>query len=66
MANCPIDCAIGVAQTDGSRRHWAAGETVDDNMADPDFIAQAYLQIHRQHRSTWTNEVVLRPWTERW
>ncbi len=66
VANCPIDCAIGVAQTDGSRRHWAAGETVDDNMADPDFIAQAYLQIHRQHRSTWTNEVVLRPWTERW
>ena len=66
VANCPIDCAIGVTQEDGSRQHWAAGETTDDNMADPDYIAQAYLQIHRQHRSTWTNEVVLRPWTERW
>ncbi len=66
VANCPIDCAIGVSQEDGSRKHWAAGETVEDNMADPDYIAQAYLQIHRQHRSTWTNEVVLRPWTERW
>ena len=66
VANCPIDCAIGVTQEDGSRRHWAAGRSEDDNMADPDYIAQVYLQIHRQHRSTWTNEVVLRPWTERW
>ena len=66
VANCPIDCAIGVTQEDGSRQHWAAGQTEDDNMADPDYIAQAYLQIYRQHRSTWTNEVVLRPWTERW
>ena len=66
VANCPIDCAIGVSQEDGSRRHWAAGRSEDDNMADPDYIAQVYLQVHRQHRSTWTNEVVLRPWTERW
>ena len=43
-----------------------AGTTVDDNMADPDRIAETYLQLHRQHRSTWTFEVVLRPWSERW
>ena len=24
------------------------------------------LQLHRQHRSTWAFEVVLRPWVEKW
>ena len=38
----------------------------DDNMADPDRIAETYLQLHRQHRSTWAFEVVLRPWVENW
>ena len=36
------------------------------NMADPDCIAETYLQLHRQHRSTWAFEVVLRPWVEKW
>jgi hypothetical protein len=42
-----------------------AGTNVDDNLADPDYIAQTYLQLHRQHRSTWAFEVVLRPWVEK-
>ena len=66
VASVPIDAAIGWTQEDGTRAHWAAGQTEDDNMADPDFIAEAYLQIHRQHRSTWTHEVILRPWVEKW
>lgn len=33
---------------------------------DPDEIAQMYLQLHRQHRSTWAFEVALRPWNEKW
>ncbi len=66
VANVPIDAAIGWRQEDGSRSHRLAGSAVDDNMADPDFIAETYLQIHRQHRSTWTHEVVLRPWVENW
>jgi NAD(P)-dependent dehydrogenase (short-subunit alcohol dehydrogenase family) len=66
VANVPIDAAIGSAQEDGSRAHWRAGPTVDDNMADPDRIAETYLQLHRQHRSTWAFEVVLRPWSEKW
>ncbi len=32
---------------------------------DPDAIAQAYLQIHRQPSSTWAHEVDLRPSVER-
>ena len=66
VANVPIDAAIGVTQEDGSRAHWGAGDTVDDNMADPDHIAALYLQLHRQHRSTWAFEIVLRPWVENW
>ncbi len=66
VTHVPIDAAIGWTQEDGSRKHWAAGETVEDNMADPDRIADVYLQLHRQHRSTWTHEVILRPWVENW
>jgi NAD(P)-dependent dehydrogenase (short-subunit alcohol dehydrogenase family) len=66
VANVPIDAAIGWTQEDGSRAHRLAGTTVDDNMADPDRIAETYLQLHRQHRSTWAFEVVLRPWVEKW
>ncbi len=66
VAHVPIDGAIGVAQADGTRAHWLAGEAREDNMADPDSIARTYLELHRQPRSTWAFEVVLRPWTERW
>ena len=66
VANVPIDAAVGLPQEDGTRGHRRAGMTVNDNMADPDRIAETYLQLHRQHRSTWAFEVVLRPWVEKW
>lgn len=66
VVNVPIDAAIGLPRDDGTRAHRRAGTTVDDNMAHPDRIAETYLQLHRQHRSTWAFEVVLRPWIERW
>jgi NAD(P)-dependent dehydrogenase (short-subunit alcohol dehydrogenase family) len=66
VAQIPIDAAIGNTQEDGSRAHWLGGPTEDDNMADPAYIAETYLQLHRQHRSTWAFEVALRPWKERW
>ena len=66
VANVPIDAAIGWTQEDGTRGHRRAGTTIDDNMADPDCIAETYLQLHHQHRSTWAFEVVLRPWVEKW
>ena len=37
----------------------------NDNMLDPDAIAEAYLQYHNQHRSAWAWEVELRPWVEK-
>jgi NAD(P)-dependent dehydrogenase (short-subunit alcohol dehydrogenase family) len=66
VANVPIDAAIGWTQEDGTRAHRLAGTNVNDNLADPDYIAQTYLHLHRQHRSTWAFEVVLRPWVEKW
>jgi NAD(P)-dependent dehydrogenase (short-subunit alcohol dehydrogenase family) len=66
VAHVPIDAAIGWTQADGTRQHRLAGRTENDNMAGPAFIAETYLQLHRQHRSTWAFEVVLRPWVERW
>lgn len=66
VANVPIDAAIGWTREDGTRAHRLAGTSVDDNLADPDHIAQTYLQLHRQHRSTWAFEIVLRPWVEKW
>ena len=66
VTNVPIDAAIGWMQEDGTRVHRLAGTSIEDNMADPDCIAETYLQLHRQHRSTWAFEVVLRPWVEKW
>lgn len=66
IANVPIDAAIGRWQDDRTRAHRTAGTTVDDNMTDPDRIAETYLQLHRQHRSTWAFEVVLRPSLDKW
>ena len=36
----------------------------DDSMLDPEAIAETYLQFHRQHRSSWSWEIELRPWLE--
>jgi NAD(P)-dependent dehydrogenase (short-subunit alcohol dehydrogenase family) len=37
-----------------------------DCVVDPDRIAETYWQVHSQHRSAWTFETDLRPWTESW
>ncbi len=35
-----------------------------DGMLDIDAIAEAYWMLHKQHRSAWTQELDLRPWSE--
>ena len=42
-----------------------APERGEDAMLLPDEIAKDYLHVHRQHRSSWTWEIELRPWVER-
>jgi len=39
-------------------------ERAGDRFLDPDAIAQTFLHLHRQHRSAWTWEAEVRPWTE--
>jgi NAD(P)-dependent dehydrogenase (short-subunit alcohol dehydrogenase family) len=56
IAHFVIDGSIGAPN--GGR-----GSGKDDRL-DPDAMAETYLAIHRQHRSAWTWEVELRPWTE--
>lgn len=43
----------------------AGEEGPPDRWLSPDAIAETYLHIHRQHRSAWTWEIELRPWTEK-
>jgi NAD(P)-dependent dehydrogenase (short-subunit alcohol dehydrogenase family) len=40
------------------------GSPPDSRLA-PAAIAEVYLDLHRQHRSAWSQEIDLRPWTER-
>ena len=42
-----------------------APERGEDAMLLPDEIAKDYLHVHRQHRSSWTWEIELRPWVEK-
>lgn len=37
-----------------------------DGVLSPDAIAQAYVALHKQHRSAWTHELDLKPWMESW
>jgi NAD(P)-dependent dehydrogenase (short-subunit alcohol dehydrogenase family) len=37
-----------------------------DGILNPEHIADAYWQVHRQPRDAWTFEFDLRPWMERW
>jgi NAD(P)-dependent dehydrogenase (short-subunit alcohol dehydrogenase family) len=35
-----------------------------DKLLSPDEIAAQYVMLHKQHRSAWTHELDLRPWSE--
>src|SRR5580765_6641983 len=37
-----------------------------DGILSPEAIAEAYWQLHVQHRTAWTHEMDLRPWMETW
>ena len=52
-------------QIDGPHHADLATERGPDALLAPDAIAEAYLGLHRQHRSAWTHELDLRPWVEK-
>ena len=51
---------------DGGIRSEARGriDSGDDHLLDPDAIADTYWHVYRQHRSSWSWEVEVRPWVE--
>jgi NAD(P)-dependent dehydrogenase (short-subunit alcohol dehydrogenase family) len=59
VAHIIIDGQIGgTAVTDDDAR-------LPDSRLAPDAIAEAYFNLHRQHRSAWSQEIDLRPSVER-
>ncbi len=55
---------------DGGIRNAARPERTEaadnpDSMLDPEAIAAEYMHLIHQHRSAWSDELVLRPWVER-
>lgn len=54
--------------SDGERAREVASDTVaskgSDGLLDPDAIAEVFAQLHAQPRSTWTQEMDLRPFSE--
>ncbi len=64
----PQGVHVAWVNIDGGISNAARPERTDDGtdrMLDPDAIADAYLGLLDQHRSTWSNEIALRPWVER-
>lgn len=54
----------GIASPGRALDDAASISNADDAELEPDAIAQTYMAILKQHRSAWTHEVDLRPWTE--
>ena len=52
-------------QIESERYRHLLAERGPGSLLSPDAIAEAYLGLHLQHRSAWTFELDLRPWSER-
>ena len=50
---------------DGGIKSARRSESSPASLLDPDAIAQSYLHLIRQPRSTWSWEIELRPWVEK-
>jgi NAD(P)-dependent dehydrogenase (short-subunit alcohol dehydrogenase family) len=59
VAHVIIDGQIG-----GTAEGDDGGRAPDSRLA-PDAIAEGYIDLHRQRRSAWSQEIDLRPWVER-
>lgn len=63
----PVDAPDTLGRMLGPERYQALRESrglEKDGLLLPDRIADTYLHITNQHRSAWSNEVDLRPWTD--
>lgn len=63
VAHVVIDGGIDTAFLKNLRPDFESAKA-SDKILSPDAIAAAYVTLHKQHRSAWTQEMDLRPWTE--
>jgi hypothetical protein len=63
VAHVIIDGGIDTAFIKGIRPDFEAAKAADGILS-PDAIALQYVVLHKQHRSAWTHEMDLRPWSE--
>jgi short-subunit dehydrogenase len=65
VAHVVIDGAI---DTDFIRENFPEryATKAQDGLLNPDHIADNYWHLHTQSRDSWTHELDLRPWNERW
>ncbi len=66
VAHTVIDGPIDTPWTREMMTDLIAERDWDDNLLQPDHIAEMYWQIHRQPRTAWTFEIDMRPWAEAW
>lgn len=52
-------------QIESERYRHLVDERGQDSLLAPDAIAELYLQLHRQPRSAWSQEIDVRPWSEK-
>jgi NADP-dependent 3-hydroxy acid dehydrogenase YdfG len=63
----PAGIHVAHVVIDGAIRSASRQDAADkpDSLLDPDGIAQTYLHLIEQPRSTWSWEIELRPWVEK-
>ncbi|KAM0558104.1 hypothetical protein ACHAPJ_005271 [Fusarium lateritium] len=62
VAHAVIDGVIDIPRTKG----YNVNNGAEDGKISPDAIAEAYWNLHTQHRSAFTHEIDIRPYVEKW
>lgn len=61
----PQNIHVAWINIDGGIRSSAWTPKTPDAALDPDEVAKTYLALINQHRSTWSEEIAVRPWVEK-
>ncbi len=65
VAHVVIDAAVDTDWIRGMLPDYAERKA-NDGIVNPDELAQNYVWLHEQPRSSWTFEMDIRPWNEKW
>ena len=66
VAHIIIDGAIDTPWINETFPDFAKEKKKQDGLMKPDDIAKNYLWVHKQQKNSWTHELDLRPWNEKW